>query len=233
MHTLIEDKSFRNKLYVFKDRREAGKLLSQQLVGHKNTDAIVLGIPSGGVPVAAEIANALVLPLDLLIVRKVQIPYNTESGFGAVSPDNMVLLNEKLFSKLNLSAEEVKRQIQRTRETIKKRNDLFRKGVPFPSVKNKVAIIVDDGLASGYTMLSAIAFIKRHEPQKVVVAVPTGSKETVDDVLSQVDELVCLNVRSGFVFAVADAYENWHDLDDDDEVLSFLKNFNESGTSND
>ncbi|WP_169703987.1 phosphoribosyltransferase family protein [Candidatus Kuenenia stuttgartensis] len=102
MHTLIEDKSFRNKLYVFKDRREAGKLLSQQLVGHKNTDAIVLGIPSGGVPVAAEIANALVLPLDLLIVRKVQIPYNTESGFGAVSPDNMVLLNEKTLQQTQL-----------------------------------------------------------------------------------------------------------------------------------
>ncbi|OHB72568.1 MAG: hypothetical protein A2W17_11225 [Planctomycetes bacterium RBG_16_41_13] len=226
MHTLIEDKSFRNKLYVFKDRREAGKLISQQLVEYKNTDAIVLGIPSGGVPVAAEITNALALPLDLLIVRKVQIPYNTEAGFGAVSPDNMVLLNEKLLSKLNLSAEEVERQIQRTREIIKKRNDLFRKGLPFPSVKNKVAIIVDDGLASGYTMFSAIEFTKRHEPQKIIVAVPTGLKETVDDILSLVDELVCLNVRSGFIFAVADAYENWYDLEDD-EVLSILQNFKE------
>ncbi|MCF6149794.1 MAG: phosphoribosyltransferase [Candidatus Kuenenia sp.] len=227
MHTFIEDKSFRNKLYVFKDRSEAGKLLSQRLGGYKDTDAIVLGIPSGGVPVAAKIAKALALPLDVLIVRKVQIPYNTEAGFGSVSPDNNVLLNESLLNTLNLSAEEVNQQIQRTREIIKKRNDLFRKGLPFPTVKNKVAIIVDDGLASGYTMLSAIAFIKRLEPQKIVVAVPTGLKKTVDLVLSQADELVCLNVRSGFIFAVADAYENWYDLEDD-EVISLLQNFKES-----
>lgn len=224
MHTFIEDKSFRNKLYVFKDRKEAGKFLSLRLVGYKNTDALVLGIPSGGVPVAAEIAKSLALPLDLFIVRKVQIPYDTEAGFGAVSPDNNVLLNEKLINMLNLTEEEVEQQIQITREILKKRNELFREGLPFPTVKNKVTIIVDDGLASGYTMLSAIAFIKRLEPQKIVVAVPTGLEKTVNLVLSQVDELVCLNVRSGFIFAVADAYENWYDLDDD-EVISILQNF--------
>lgn len=224
MHTFIEDKSFRNKLYVFKDRKEAGKFLSLRLVGYKDTDALVLGIPSGGVPVAAEIAKSLALPLDLFIVRKVQIPYDTEAGFGAVSPDNNVLLNEKLLNMLNLTEEEVEQQIQITREILKKRNELFREGLPFPTVKNKVTIIVDDGLASGYTMLSAISFIKRLEPQKIVVAVPTGLEKTVDLVLSQVDELVCLNVRSGFIFAVADAYENWYDLDDD-EVISILQNF--------
>lgn len=224
MHTFIEDKTFRNKLYVFKDRKEAGKFLSLRLVGYKDTDALVLGIPSGGVPVAAEIAKSLALPLDLFIVRKVQIPYDTEAGFGAVSPDNNVLLNEKLLNMLNLTEEEVEQQIQITREILKKRNELFREGLPFPTVKNKVTIIVDDGLASGYTMLSAISFIKRLEPQKIVVAVPTGLEKTVDLVLSQVDELVCLNVRSGFIFAVADAYENWYDLDDD-EVISILQNF--------
>ncbi len=224
MQRLIEDASLRNKLYAFKDRKESGTLLAQRLLGYKDTDGIVFAIPSGGVPVAAEIAKALTLPLDLIIVRKVQIPYNPEAGFGAVSPDNKVLLNENLLSMLNLSEKEVEQQIQITREIIKKRNELFRKGLPFPSVKNKVAIIVDDGLASGYTMLSAIEFIKRHKPQKIVVAVPTGSKGTVEIILPKVDELVCLNIRSGYVFAVADAYENWYDLKDD-EVISILSNF--------
>lgn len=224
MQKIIEDSSLRDKLYVFKDRKEAGKLLAQRLLGYKGTNGIVLSIPSGGVPVAAEIAKAIMLPLDLIIVRKVQIPHNPEAGFGAVGPDSKVLLNEELLRSLDLSEKEVEQQIQMTMNIIKRRNELFRKGLPFPLVKNRVVIIVDDGLASGYTMLSAIDFVKRHEPQKLVVAVPTGSERTADFILPNVDELICLNVRSGLSFAVADAYENWYDLEDD-EVISILNNF--------
>jgi len=184
----------------------------------------VLGIPSGGVPVAAEIAKELGLSLDVIIVRKIQLPDNTEAGFGAVGPDGEVSLNTNLISQLHLTQEEVERQIQITVDTIKRRNELFRKGRQFPLLKDKVVIIVDDGLASGYTMLSAVDFIKRHKPEKVVVAVPTAPKGTVDLVSSRVDELVCLNVRSGFTFAVADAYERWYDLEDE-EVISILRNF--------
>lgn len=224
MQRIIEDSSLRDKLYVFKDRKEAGKLLAKRLLGYKGTNGIVLSIPSGGVPVAAEIAKAIVLPLDLIIVRKVQILHNPEAGFGAVGPDGKVLLNEELLRNLDLSEKEVEQQIQMTVNIIKRRYELFRKGLPFPSVKNRVVIIVDDGLASGYTMLSAIDFVKRHEPQKLVVAVPTGSERTVDFILPNVDELICLNVRSGLSFAVADAYENWYDLEDN-EVISILNNF--------
>ena len=221
MQRLIEDAFLRDKLYAFKDRQEAGTLLAQRLLGYKDTDGIVFAIPSGGVPVAEEIAKTLTLPLDLIIVRKVQIPYNPEAGFGAVSPDNKVLLNERLLRILSLSDKDVKQQIQKTIDIIKKRDLLFRKGLPFPSIKGRVAIIVDDGLASGYTMLSAIYYIKRHKPQKIVAAVPTGSKGTVEIILPEVDELVCLNIRSGYGFAVANAYENWYDLEDD-EVISIL-----------
>lgn len=224
MQKLIEDNSLRDRLSIFKDRKEAGMLLAQRLFGYKGTDGIVLGIPSGGAPVAVEIAKALALPLDFVMVRKVQIPYNTEAGFGAVGPDSKVLLNEELLRSLYLSEKEVEQQIQMTIDMIKRRNELFRKGLPFPSIKNRVVFIVDDGLASGYTMLSAIDFVKRHEPQKIVVAVPTGSKKTVDFILPHTDEIVCLNVRSGLSFAVADAYENWYDLKDD-EVISILKDF--------
>jgi len=209
---------------VFKDRKEAGWLLAQKLSGYKDVNGIVLGIPSGGVPVAAEIAKVLGLSLDVIIVRKIQLPDNPEAGFGAVGPDGEVSLNTNLISQLHLTKEEVERQIQITVNTIKRRNELFRKGRPFPLLKHKVVIIVDDGLASGYTMFSAIGFIKRHKPEKVVVAVPTAPKGTVDLILPQVDELVCLNVRSGFTFAVADAYENWYDLEDE-EVISILRSF--------
>ena len=224
MPNLIEDRSLRDKMRVFKDRKEAGRLLAQRLSGYKDVDGIVLGIPSGGVPVAAEIAKVLGLSLDVIIVRKIQLPDNPEAGFGAVGPDGEVSLNTNLITQLHLTKEEVERQIQITVDTIKRRNELFRGGRQFPFLKDKVVIIVDDGLASGYTMLSAVDFIKRHKPEKVVIAVPTAPKGTVDLILSQVDELVCLNVRSGFTFAVADAYENWYDLEDE-EVISILRSF--------
>ena len=224
MSSLIEDRSLRDKVYVFKDRKEAGRLLAQKLSGYKDVNGIVLAIPSGGVPVAAEIAKVLGLSLDVIIVRKIQLPDNTEAGFGAVGPDGEVSLNTNLVSQLHLTEKEVKRQIQITVDTIKRRNELFREGRQFPLLKDSVVIIVDDGLASGYTMFSAVDFIKRHKPEKVVVAVPTAPKGTVDLILPQVDELVCLNVRSGFTFAVADAYEKWYDLEDE-EVISILRSF--------
>ena len=229
VQSLIEDLYLRDKLYVFRDRKEAGTILARKLLKYKGTDGLVLGIPSGGVPVAAELAKALSLPVELVILRKIQIPHNTEAGFGAVAPDYKVLINEDLLSMLNLSQKYVEHQIKLTIDTIKKRDDLFRKGLPFPSVKNKIVIIVDDGLASGYTMLSAVEFLRRHEPKKIVVAVPTGSKRTVDFILPNVDELICLNIRSGFTFAVADAYENWYDLTDND-VISILQEFNHNSS---
>jgi predicted phosphoribosyltransferase len=108
-------------------------------------------------------------------------------------------------------------------DVIKRRNEIFRGNRLFPSLKGKIVIVVDDGLASGYTMLSAIKYIKKRNPSKAIIAVPTGSQRTVEFILPEVDELVCLNIRSGFTFAVADAYINWYDLDDE-EVISLLRN---------
>ena len=126
MHKLIEDRSLRDRISVFKDRKEAGKLLAQKLSGYKEVDGIVLGVPSGGVPVAAGIAKALGLPFDLVIVRKVQLPDNPEAGFGAVGPDGEGSLNIDLVSQLHLTEEEVERQTQITRDIIQRRNKLFR-----------------------------------------------------------------------------------------------------------
>jgi predicted phosphoribosyltransferase len=222
---LIENGSLRDRAYVFRDRLEAAALLSRKLTGYRETDALILAVPSGGVPIASEIANSLGLTLDLIIVRKVQIPGNPEAGLGAVGPEGEVILNEVLIQRLGFSKVEIEYEVEKTRGVIKRREELFRGGRPFPVVKDRVVIITDDGLASGYTMLSAVEFIKRRSPEKLVCAVPTAPKSTVDLILPHVDELICLNVRGGFSFAVAAAYENWYDLGDD-EVLSILKGFN-------
>ncbi len=221
MGTLIEDIALRDKIHVFKDRQEAGKLLSKRLLEDKGPDSIVLAIPSGGVPVAAEAALVLDLPLDLIIVRKIQIPYNPEAGFGAVTPDGEVIINEDLLYRLGLTDEEVKAQTEKALKIIRKRDELFRGEKPFLPVKGRHIIVIDDGLASGYTMLAAVKFIRRMAPASIIAAVPTGSRRTVDFILPEVDRLLCLNVRSGYPFAVADAYINWYDLADE-EVLELM-----------
>ncbi len=225
MGELIEENSLRDKRYVFTDRRDAGRLLSQKLIKFKGSDSMILAIPSGGVPIASEIRQTLGLAMDLIIVRKIQIPGNPEAGFGAMSPDEEVVLNERLLNQIGLTEEEMTTQIRKTRDVIKKRGRVFRQDKPFPSIENKIVFVVDDGLASGYTMRAAINFIKRKNPLKIIVAVPTASQKTADSILSEVDELICLNVRSGYPFAVADAYEDWYDVTDE-EVLEILKKDN-------
>lgn len=224
MGCLIEDKALRNRINVFEDRKEAGILLSKKMIRYKDSDAIVFAIPSGGIPVAAEVAKELRLPLDLVIVRKIQVPYNPEAGFGAMDPEGKVILNKELIGRLMLTEEEIQNQIKKTKEVILKRERLFRKGKDYPSVKDKSVIIIDDGLASGYTMLSAVSFLKRKDPKKIIVAVPTGLDRTVEFISKEADEIFCLNIRTGFSFAVADAYKNWYDLSDE-EVINILEEF--------
>ncbi|MCD4668853.1 MAG: phosphoribosyltransferase [Actinomycetia bacterium] len=221
MSTLIEDRSLMDKLYVFKDRREAGRRLARKLMRYKGSNTMVMAIPAGGVPVADEIAKALQLPAELVIVRKIQLPDNPEAGFGAVGPYGEMILNEPWVAQLHLAEYEIIAQKKKTIDNIKKRDQIFRKGRPYLDLKGKTVILVDDGMASGYTMLAAIGFTRRLESSKVITAVPTASNKTVDFILPQVDELVCLNVRRGYYFAVADAYKNWYDLDDE-EVLSII-----------
>lgn len=222
MNRLVENGALRDRAHVFEDRTDAGKSLSEKLLKYKGTDGIILAIPSGGVPVGTVIAYTLNLPMDLIIVRKIQIPYNPEAGFGAMNPDGEVIINEELLNRIRLTEDEIKTQTKKTLGIIKRRNTRFRGENPFPSLKDKIVIVADDGLASGYTMLAAVRFIKRMMPGKVVVAVPTGSERAVDFILPEVDELICLNVRSGFTFAVADAYRKWYDLTDD-EVTTLVK----------
>jgi predicted phosphoribosyltransferase len=221
MGRLIEDKMLRDKVRVFLDREEAGRRLGKNLESYLGSNGLILAIPSGGVPVAKELARIISLPLDLIIVRKLQIPFEPEAGFGALGPEGEVIFNESLLRQLRLSTEQVDEAIRRTLDVIQERNRLFRAGRTFPEIADRIVILVDDGLASGYTMLAAIRSVKKKNAGKIVVAVPTGSSRTVQMLLPKVDDLACLNVRTGYSFAVADAYRLWHDLADD-EVMSFL-----------
>jgi len=221
MRNLVEDESLRNKRFVFENRAAAGRKLFQILSDFHQTDPVVLAIPSGGVPVAIAMRKDWPFEFDLLIVRKIQIPWNTEAGFGAVNLDGEVILNEELLRSLRLPQNVIEAQIKKTKDILKKRDQTFRRGRDFPPIKNRIVILVDDGLASGYSMIAAIHFVKKRDPSKILVGVPTGSYSTLLRISPLVDSLYCVNVREGSSFAVAEAYKNWYDLSDE-EVLRLL-----------
>jgi predicted phosphoribosyltransferase len=221
----ITDETLRDKLHVFVDRKDAGIKLSEKLVDFKESNALILAIPSGGVPVAVEVARSLDLDLDLVLVRKIQIPWNTETGFGAADPDGEIILNQALLNRLDWITEgKIEAQINKTVDVLKKRNKIFREDRPFPKVENRTVIVIDDGLASGYTMLSALRFLRRKKPAGLIAAVPTGHLQTVDMITPESDMLFCLNVREGLSFAVAGAYVKWHDVTDR-EVVDIMELF--------
>jgi predicted phosphoribosyltransferase len=221
MGILIEDSTLRDRRQIFNNRADAGGMLAARLNHYRGSDALVLAIPSGGVPVAAEIAVALSLPLDLIVARKVQVPFNTEVGFGAMDPDGGVFVDELFLRRLSLPPDVVRQQVEKTRKVIDERNRIFREGRPFPSLENKIVILVDDGLATGNTLRVAVRYVVKKNPLKTVAVVPTGSRSSVEEMLPEVDELVCLNVRSGYPYAVAEAYKEWHDVRDE-EVLAVI-----------
>jgi len=175
---------------------------------------VVVAIPAGGIPVGKEVALALGAPFELAVVRKIQIPGNTEAGFGAVTWDGAVLINEALRAALGLSEREVDAAVTLTRKNVRDRIERYTGGRSFPDLTGKTAILVDDGLASGFTMLAAIQSIRTYRPARIVVAVPTASAASAEHVAGEADMVICLNIRSGGRFAVAEAYEHWYDLDD-------------------
>jgi len=220
---VVDEPAYRNRRYVFRGRLHAGELLASKLRGHVTGENVVLlAIPAGGVPVGCAIAERLSFPLDVAIVRKLQIPWNPEAGFGALAWDGTAVLNEPLVAQLGLGTELIRRCVSQTKKVVHDRVRRFRDDRPFPTLEGKTAVLIDDGLASGFTMLVAVESVRKRNPEKVVVAVPTASASAVGLVAPRVDVLICLNIRGGPVFAVADAYQEWHDLSDG-EVMESLR----------
>ncbi|MCW4019629.1 MAG: phosphoribosyltransferase family protein [Candidatus Bathyarchaeota archaeon] len=220
---VTEEPAYRDRTFIFNDRFHAGKLLAEKLrkyAGKRNV--ALLAVPAGGVPVGYIVARELGIKMDVIVVRKIQIPWNTEAGFGAVTWDGETVLNEHLVRRLNLTDKTIEYSISKTKRIVEERLRRFRGDEPLPDLKGKTVILVDDGLASGFTMLAAARSVRRSKPRKIVVAVPTASLRAVELLSPEADEIACLNIRSGPLFAVADAYKNWYDLADE-EVVEVLQ----------
>jgi predicted phosphoribosyltransferase len=219
MSDILENPLLHNRKYVFSDRHDAGKQLGVLVRTLPSVrGSVVLAIPAGGVPVGRELAAALDSPLSLAIVRKIQIPGNPEAGFGAVSWDGQVLINEGLRAALGLSDADVETAIERTKKNVHERIAMFTHGRALPVMTGKSVILADDGLASGFTMMAAVKSVRNCSPSRIIVAVPTASATSAELVLRYVDQVVCLNIRTSRQFAVADAYRQWYDLDDREVV---------------
>ncbi len=205
----------------FRDRTDAGRQLAERLKDYNGSKSVVYAIPRGGVPVGVEVAGKLGAPLDVVVPRKIVIPDNPEAGFGAVTEDGTIVLNEPLVRQLELTESLIQRQAEITRDEILRRTAVFREHLPETGVEGKTAIIIDDGLASGYTMVAAVKSMQRRKASKIVVAVPVASGSAYDLVKRIVDELVCLVLARTYGFAVASFYQRWHDLTDE-EVNKYL-----------
>ncbi|MDH5199535.1 MAG: phosphoribosyltransferase family protein [Candidatus Bathyarchaeota archaeon] len=223
MAEIVEEPGLRGRVHVFDDRFHAGELLAEKLGRYRErSDALVLAIPAGGVQVGFVVAERLGVPLDIVVTRKLHVPWNREAGFGAVSWDGLVLLNEPLVAALGLTRGDIERCVAEETEVIGRRLKRFRDGRPFPALTGRTAIVVDDGLASGFSMLATLKALRRGGVGELVVAVPTAPESALGLVRPHADVVYCLNVRSGPFFAVADAYQVWYDLGDE-EVVELLR----------
>ena len=214
---IIEREDLRDRAHVFRDREHAGAVLAEMLAPSfdRRSHASVFAIPSGGVPVAVPIAQRLALPLDLAVVSKITLSWNTEAGYGAVAFDGSAYLNDPLVREIGLSEAEVEAGVARTREKVERRNATLRNSRSYAVVTGRDLVLVDDGLASGITMRAAVAALRAAGAATISVAVPTAHRTSALALAASVEALYCPNVRAGHLYAVADAYKDWSDVDEE------------------
>jgi putative phosphoribosyl transferase len=220
---IIELPELRDRTRVFRDRQHAGEALAEMLSTYSKSDAIVLAIPAGGVPVAVPIAEMLHIPLDVAVVSKITLPWNTEAGYGAVAFDKTMRLNEDFLPRLGLTEEEIQQGIDQTTQKVLRRAKKFRGDWPFPDLSKHAAILVDDGLASGFTLLVAVHALRNAGAHSVCVAIPTAHESSLQRVAPEVEAVYCANIRSGLSFAVADAYAHWADVAEEEAIALYRR----------
>jgi putative phosphoribosyl transferase len=207
---------------LFENRLQAGRLLGEELVRLKFTkDVLVLGLARGGVPVALEVANALGAPLDVLIVRKLGVPIQPELAMGAIAADGTRVLDEEIIRYVGLSPEDVEAATRREQAEIERRERVYRPGRSPLDLRGRTVILVDDGLATGSTMLAAVRFARKRSPKKIVLAVPVGSVEALDKLGQEVDKCVCLAAPEVF-YAISMWYRDFPQMTDA-EVTKLLE----------
>lgn len=208
---------------IFRDREEAGRMLSERLLSYQGRDAVVLAIPRGGVVVGYEVATNLEMPLDVIVPRKIPAPGQPELAIGAVvAVDGFeTVLNDRLVSQLGVTRDYLDRTVAREQAEITRRLRLYRGDRPGPDLMHRTAILVDDGVATGYTMRAAIEAVRRLDVAQVVVAIPVAPPETYQELFTLADLVVCLATPEGFT-AVGEWYEHFEQVSDE-EVVRLLR----------
>ena len=203
---------------MFKDRKDAGQKLAAALQRYKEENPLVFAIPRGGVELGYEVSKALNSDFSLLICRKLPFPDNTESGFGAIAEDGSLYINAAASS--HVSDNTIEQIIAEQNLEIKRRIQTLREGKPLPTIKGRTVILVDDGIAMGSTMRVAVDLCRKKEAKKIIVAAPVSGRQSIEQFSELADEVVVLESPVPF-YAVAQVYENWYDVRDE-EVLRFF-----------
>jgi putative phosphoribosyl transferase len=205
---------------MFADRTEAGRRLAGALGHLEGEDVVILGVPRGGVEVAAEVARGHGWPLDIVIPRKVGAPMNPELGLGAVAPGVRVL-DERMIRQLGVGQDYLEREIAAQEEEIRRRSEAYRKGREAVEVSGKVAVVVDDGVATGGTAAAALRWARAQGASRVILAIPVAPREAITRLSKEADEVVCLATPDPF-FAVGQWYEAFPQTSDR-EVVDLLE----------
>lgn len=207
----------------YKDRRDAGMVLAQALQHYaKDNTAIVLALPRGGVPVAYEVAKALHLPLDIFIARKLGFPGHEEFAMGAIASGNTLFLNRALIEQARIPEDIINSVIEKEKQELARREKTYRNNRPFPDLTGKTVLLIDDGIATGFSLRAAIAGLKMLQPKRVVIAVPVAAADTLAELRGLVDEIVC-PLQPANLQAVGLWYHNFSQTSDE-EVMELLSN---------
>ena len=207
---------------LFENRYDAGRKLADKLYEYTNKGVVVLGIPNGGVAVALGVALGLNADLDLVISRKIPLPLSPEGGFGSVTDNGTTIFDEEIIKKAGLSQSQINYQVNQVRSDIRHRSLLYHSDRPPVSITGRTVIVVDDGLASGYTMRAAVESLRHRSPRKIIAAVPVGPEPAIEVLKKVADRVVTCAAGQESRFYIADYYRSWHDITDA-EVLHCLK----------
>jgi putative phosphoribosyl transferase len=207
---------------MFADRTEAGQRLAERLRGYSDSkDAVVLGVPRGAVVVAYEVASALHLPLDVFLSRKLGVPGREELAFGAVASGNVRVLDREIIDGLQITEKQIADVTQAVRRELDRREGLYRGSRPPLALEGRTALLIDDGIATGSSMLAAIRALRLLNPGRLVVAVPVAPAATCNRLRREVDELICLETPR-FFYAIGQFYDDFSQVTDE-EVAELLR----------